>query len=551
VEQSTVGLIAAQTFNYLPNHTYKYDYKTTASLDAANQAGTEKSQVFETTAILSFNCLSVTSEHFAFSMSASNVYISTQSDGQAKETGHDPALDAIFERPIYFKLTKAGQLIDIHADSEDEDDIVVAKVSMIESIRSATSKAGNSRVEIDTQGQHYVHYDVIPASNGFEVMSFYTSNDLIFMRDPNTDVRKLVMDSDGHQTVVQGIMKSNVQRITVSLAPSLDNDYPTSNTQLSTVGTATTTFISSSATPNPDSRRRRHVQLVPFMSDAFYSSRPIPTEELISSSSPNEDCPYGIELCLNPGFEWWCGDQRTGLQVKGSVVVGTNKGCSDPYRNIMVGAYFTLDIWVLSHQIKAIDAYVEYGYIAGAAQRNAIHVAIFNAQVYHKAFPELPCWDKTINLVNVTKDFSLPLSWQVYIITIQLSLGITLQAQVDLYWQICLTTWNAQIAIIPQGGVSAFADASASIQIAKGGLRLTATVHEKVDPNAYISLGLCRIGVKATSYMDPFHVQFIGYYQIRKWLIGAWGPRKEKVFWEWSWGGHVQLLFDKYIELWK
>jgi len=232
------------------------------------------------------------------------------------------------------------------------------------------------------------------------------------------------------------------------------------------------------------------------------------------------------------------------------MLAGTNKGCQADHRNFMIGAYFNLDVWVLNEKYSMVDAYAEYGYIGGVAQKNGIQFNAFGKNRYSQAFPDMPCVENTLNVLDIKPSKTFDYTVYVTILPITFSVGVTLGVKVTAPYHACIATSNASVGLMLVGSLSFFASAEASIMLAKGGIRLEAEVDQTLDPNAYLSISQCRIGFKATSTTSPFSAKFLGYVQTRDyWNWLEWGEESQYIFWEWQSNGMTKELFNYYYEV--
>jgi hypothetical protein len=296
--------------------------------------------------------------------------------------------------------------------------------------------------------------------------------------------------------------------------------------------------------------RSNDLPSIVFLSEEYYASRTIVPEEEDDTAVYAPACPSGISLCKSYGLTYMAGNQSCGIQLTGSVLAGTNQGCKQPTRNLLAGAYLNLDLWILNNKYSMIEAYAEYGYINGGAQRNGVKVSVFGYSLYSKSFPSLPCTLNTINILNTKKTFAASFTVYVSVLPVTFSVGTTLSLTVTAPYKICLTTWDASISLKPVGTVQLFAAVEASILLAKGGIRLEASVTQTVDPTAYISIGQCRVGIKASSITSPFSAKFLGYVQTRDcsdWC--NWGKVYDYVFWKWQSNSITKQLFDYYYQV--
>jgi len=533
-----------------------YNYASVSRVVANNDEGETKAVVTTVNAKLHFECLSESDAGFTFRMKPSNFFMEVTSDGVSEEdplTGDEA--DQAYGLPVTFLLSHDGVISEVVADAEEEEETVSMKVAMIENIKTVADNTP-SRLEATNLGQHFVHYDMMPTESGVEVVSSFTTQDVLFLRDEDTPADVVTINGNSFQTVSEGIMKSNTQYLFTMLTPQVDSNTE-ADENLLMYSDGQTSFELLEAIPSEESfdHLTRDVASVDFLSHSFYIDRVFTTTEVEEENivGASATCPGGLTSCVNPGLNWWIGNSNCGLNLVASVAAGTNKGCKQETRDFLVGAYLNFDLYILGHKISGVDAYAEYGYIGGGAQRNCIHCSVFGAQIYHRAFPDLPCVEKTANLVNISKTASVGFKWWVFVLHVSFSVGVTLSFKTDWSYKICMTTGEASISLLPTAGARFFADAHASAVVAKAGVRLEASVTAGVDPTAYLSLGLCRVGVRSYCSVTPFGAKFYGYWQTRTihHFKIKWSSKHTHTWWEWSKPIERKLLFDKYIQLWK
>ncbi|KAH7829696.1 putative lipid transport family protein [Monocercomonoides exilis] len=545
---NVLSLVSCSTLSYQKGASYVYNFNSDVAMTAQNVAGEEKFQGFAVEAQLTILCTNVVSNSFSMSMTAKNVKVFDNENGKRVEVkSRSGELDKVFSRPLLFSLSETGVVSNVKAHKDDTTDIVDLKVAIISALQTTMPQNENAQLQtvVDMDGKHYVHVDVEFSGASSVVTSSYTEQDFISFRDPNINKDKISLD--GHDTTVisYGIINEITQLMSVTFSKkNVDADADEAgNLAVFSDGKTNLKLVSSRrGVPITAVDESEYVE-VDILSDSLYTSQ---FEALAHvKPTPPEDCPYGVEFCKKYALNYWLGNTSIGINVGGSVVAGTNPGCHSETRNFLVGAYANLDLWILNSKLELASAYVEYGYVNGAAQRNALEVQVFSYSVYKKPFPDMPCIRKSIHVADLDKEFSYKYVVHVSVVPIKFSVGVRVQFDANVPYELCAQTWFASIAFEPYARVSAFAEVGTEILIAKGGLRLEANIDEKLDPTAYISAGQCKVGMYANSHTGPFSARFVGHVAFRTCTKGCkWGLDREYVFWQWQYKPIDIKIFD-------
>ncbi|KAH7821961.1 putative lipid transport family protein [Monocercomonoides exilis] len=561
---SLFRILSASKIFYEAGNLYTYDFHSAARIEAMNSEQDTRVQQFAMTCTANFMCMYAGAGEFLFEMTAKNVRISQNIDGDYSVlSGKKSKLESIFARPVIFTLNEAGEISNVKASSEDSEEIVNIKTTIINSLRThASDQQDATKVEVDTQGVHESHYEITDAEDETEISGYFSEKDFFYFRDPKITEDDIFLSGEQTTRLSDGLVKDSVQSTYVSFnsPPDLFMDSTDfASVMMTSEGSSMLTlnkvaasnaepFVATSAAAAIASNYH-DLKPVSFLDDSFYAERPDKAVHL-DQSVVKKDCPEGFELCKSYGLSYWIGNSSCGVELDGSIVTGTNKGCEKESRDLLLGAYANLNLYVLDHKISLLDARAEYSYVDGSVQSNGVDILLFNRSVYNKTFPDLPCIQKSKVIKPMKKTFSMKYTVYVTILPVTFKVGAQLQFEAEIPYEMCLATWEASVSFIPSVTVSLFADVSASILLARGGIMMSANVSEKIDPTAYLSIGKCQVGVKASSYTTPFSAKFVGHVQIRDctdWC--SWGEEKEYVFWKWSSKAVRKELFDIYEKL--
>ncbi|KAH7823568.1 putative lipid transport family protein [Monocercomonoides exilis] len=559
-----LGAVTSSKISYEAGKLYTYDFHSASRIEAMNSEQETRIQQFAMTCTANFMCMYAGAGEFLFEMTAKDVRISQNIDGDYSVlTGEKSDLESVFARPIVFTLNEAGEISNVKASSEDSEEVVNVKATIVNSLRTHSSdESSSTQVELDTQGVHESHYEITDAEDETEISSYFSEKDFFYFRDPSLTEENITLSGEQTTRLSEGLVKDAMQSTYVSFTAPSDmemDEAEISNIMMTSEGSTMLTLnkvATSNAEPfaaanAAEAMKRNYQEMKPvsFLDESFYAHRPA-KEAPLEKGISKKDCPSGVDLCKSYELSYWVGNKSCGLELTGSVVAGTNKGCKKSTRNMLLGAYASLNLYVLNCKLSLADAYAEYGYVNGASQRNAVDISLFSHSIYHKPFPELPCFEKSFRIVNASKSFTAKYTVYVSVLPVTFQVGVKLSFEATAPYRICLQTWDASISLVPKATVDLFADVSASILLARGGIKLSAKMTEKLDPTAYLSIGQCRVGIKATSYTDPLTAQFMGHVQVRDcsdWC--NWGPDHTYVFWKWSAPTIKKKLFDFYYQV--
>ncbi|KAK2954482.1 putative lipid transport family protein [Blattamonas nauphoetae] len=554
-----IATVFSAKLNYEVGKVYEYRYNSLTNINAENERGLIKTQGFQTTGQLSFHCMGFSGKIYVFKMTAKDVHIYNNQNGvRTKIDEKVDKFDVIFARPLVFALSKEGKITGMTVDKADTEDIINIKAAMAETLTTSTASTSNGGSELvcDTQGRHYAHSDESSQAAGDVVETYYTHSDFLNFRDRSADTSAIQMEGKTKTVLRAGVafnVKSNIVYDHAGAKGTPTGDIEEGNVNFMTEGSSETsllrvtsldTFYDIGLLWSFQEFFKRFFpgyQEVSFYNPSYYNDRDfyageVDFTEIDRAGSAGEvTCPSALNLCKGYEASYSAGNTSFGITAHAQIMAGTNKGCDNDARNYFAGAETTVDLFILGKKYAALEAHIEYGYMYGSASRNNIEVNIFDKNVYRKTFPDMPCVRKSIPLANIKKSF--PFKYTVFVMSLPVTfeVGVELGFSASVPYKYCLTDMSAEIGITPTASVAAFAQASASVAIIKGGIKFTADVTETLDPIAWISGGKCQVGIKAVSHTSPLSCEFYGFYQTRQLRNPLkWNDQKKASFWKWS-----------------
>lgn len=513
------------SFNYKEGEVFSYTYTSHVELSALENSPAANSNFFDFTCTAKFTVLSVLNGvYLQMDLSDISGTVGGPSDNSSWQA--QSAVDELFSAPVYFRLKTDGSITDFVANTDDSEEILNVKIAVAFSIRTHLDLQESSdytpATVIDGLGKHTEYSQLSSRANGRTVNTFFSDSDFIGFADRNVDSTVVAVDGQSSHIIDDGKILSATSTLTMVLnkkdASSRSND---DQVKIVSVGSYTLSGykqISAGGSVGSVSvsklLRSPNMALVPQLREAYYlhtfTAAASPSTSIIS----DDGCPSPINFCRSVDQSWTVGNTNVGLVIHVWALVGVTLGCDEKYRSYMAGAYGTIDLMILSKNITAVDAYIEYGQVNGVAKRNAVSLSLFGTSLYHYDLPYLDCITHTKNLGSFAKNFSLPYSVQVYIVTLTFSVKVGIALQADLTTKICVMQFNASVSIIPKATISLGGGAEASVAIAKAGIDLIGSVADHLDPTAYLDGNLCRVGFYANNVFEGLTASLTGWYQL-------------------------------------
>lgn len=556
------------SFNYKTGEQFSYTYSSHVELSALDSSIKDSNTYFDYTCTAKFTVISLTADGAYLQLDMSDVSGRVGSPQNHSDFSAEDAVDELFNAPLYFRLKKDGSITDVVASKTDSEEVLNIKTAVAFSLRShlnlEESSDYSTSTVIDTLGKHTEYSQVSNKANGRTVTSFFSDSDFVGFADRNLDSTVVAVDGQSAHIIDDGKILGATSTLTMVLNKREASAHSNEDEiKIVSVGNYTLTNfkqISQGSDKTGDVAISKFLAshldyaLVPHLREAYYlhaftAVKAVSSKTIVVS---NDSCPSPINFCRSVDQSWTVGDTNIGLDIHVWALVGVTLGCDEQYRSYMAGAYGTIDILVLSKTLNAVDVYAEYGQVNGVAKRNAVSVSLFGYSLYHYDLPYFDCVSHTKNLGSFARNFSVPYSVQVYIVTLTFSVNVGVNLQADLVTKICVMQFNASVSIVPKASISLGGGAQASVAVAKAGIDLTGSVSDHLDPTAYIDGNLCRVGFYAYNYFEGLRASLTAWYQIFNpidWIKHKdinFGQKHTYEIWSYNLPSRKDKIIDKY-----
>lgn len=554
-------LVSSSVLSYKTGDTWTYAYNSVVDTVADQNGNEEQKTTFQISCNANFKVVS-TNSNGAYVQMTINTVKSTVSSGPNSSPGQfDRDSEAYYARPMFFTLKNDGLITDVAGHVDDDEDVISLKTSVVYSMQTKSSDASSGdylQVSlISPVGSHFSFFQSRKSQSMITVTSHFSETDVKAFRDKNTNARQLSLDQDSTHEIVGSDIVSCTSRMTVvsnrkaPLSNGQETDIKMITSGVSSLGSFRRLETADTSDFPYDSSESflsasTEFKLIPYLQPSWYLNREASEEE--EEPTPVEaGCLGDIDFCKTFEHTWVIGNSNIGLKIMAMASAGITKGCTNPNRSYMAGAYAEIDVLILGKTIYAAKGHAEWGLMYGQPLRNDIEVTLFGQQVYHKDLPWINCIDKTLTLGQFSKDFSFTYSVVVYIVTLNFQVGVGFNLRVDFSYHVCPQNLRASVSLLPEAMATARGGAYASVAIAKAGIEISGSIRDWLDPYAWVDGNVCEVGFKLYNNVDPVDVKLVGYYQIKtiKNFKITWGNRKEYVFWRYQWPGRR----DKIVEI--
>lgn len=554
-------LVSSSVLSYKTGDTWSYAYNSVVDTIADQNGNAEQKTTFQISCNANFKVVS-TNSNGAYVQMTINTVKSTVSTGPNTSPGQfDRDSEAYYARPMYFTLKNDGLIADVTGHVDDDEDVISLKAAVVYSMQTkSTDTASNDYLQVSLitpVGSHFSFFQSRQAQSKVTVTSHFSESDVKAFRDKNTNSRQLSLDQDSTHEIVGSDIITATSRMTVvsnrktSLANGQDTDIKMITSGVSTLGSFrrletvdTSDFLYDSV--EAFLATSTEFKLVPYLQPSWYLNRETSEEE--EEPVPVEaGCLGDVDFCKTFEHTWVVGNANIGLKIMAQASAGITKGCTNPNRSYMAGAYAEIDVLILGKTIYAVKGHAEWGLMYGQPLRNDVEVTLFGKQVYHKDLPWINCIDKTMTLGQFSKDFSFTYSVVVYIVTLNFEVGVGFNIRADFSYHVCPQNLRASVSLLPEAMATIHGGAYASVAVAKAGIEISGSIRDWLDPYAWVDGNVCEVGFKLYNNVDPVDVKLTGYYQIKtiKGFKISWGTRKEYIFWRYQWPGRR----DKIVEI--
>lgn len=554
-------LVSSSVFSYKTGDAWSYTYSSEVDT-VADQTGSEEQKTsFQLSCNANFKVVSVNSNGAYVEMTINTVKSTVTAGPHSSPGQFDRDSEAYYARPMYFTIKNDGLIADVAGHVQDDEDVISLKTSVVYSLQTKSSDTSSLDFQqvsiISPVGSHFSFFQTRKSQSKITVTSHFSETDVKAFRDKNANARQLTLDQDSTHEIVGSDIVSSTSRMTVvsnrqnPLPNGQQSDIKMVTSGVSTLGSFRRLEMADTSSFPYDSAESflsvsTDYKLIPYLQPSWYQDREAFEEEEEQEQDP-KGCLGDIDFCKTFEHTWVIGNPNIGLSVMVMASAGITKGCTNPNRSYMAGAYTEIDVLILGKTLYAVKGHAEWGLMYGQPLRNEIAITVFGKQVYQKDLPWINCIDKTINLGQFGKDFSYTYSVVVYIVTLNFQVGVGFNLRADLSYHVCPQTLRASVSLLPEAMATIYGGAYASVAIAKAGVEISGSIRDWLDPYAWVDGNVCEVGFKLYNNVDPVDVKLTGYYQIKtiKGFKISWGTRKEYIFWRYQWPGRR----DKIVEI--
>jgi len=551
------------SLSYKKGETFSYKYNSVVRTSAEQTSNADQSTLIDTSCVANFKVLMVSSAGAYIEMIVNKVATTVSNVETTEKTQEDEETEEYYSNPIYFVHLNDGAIDKVAASDEDSEDLISFKVGIIYSLQTAVVKPSPDFEQvsvIDPQGSHFEFFQASTENDVTTIQSYYTEKDFVAFADENASSEYLTIGSSSSRQIVGDRIVSSQGQMTAVLnhVASTSNEDEEDAITILSLGASE---LSGYAQGNTEEVEFPYESVEEFMSnnikyheveslnkETYRRRRPhphkvTPEEEQLDTGY---SCPAGLDVCRGFDQSWTAGNSNCGLRFSASAVAGVSKGCVQASRSYMAGAYADIDVLIVGFSIKAANAYAEYGQMYGSPLRNAIELKVFGVTIYKKTFPWIDCIDRSIDLINFSKDYSISYHVLVYIVDLKFSVGVTLGFSANLHYTACPQDLKASITLTPRASAKLHGGASASVAVARAGVEISGTIADYLDPTAYVDGNICRVGFYMYNNLEPVDVRLEGWYQtrtIKHWKI-TWGSKHTHTFWHHTWAAQRTKIID-------